>query len=109
MPAKSKITTITSQIQNVNQPIEIFENLQQAKDWFYKSSAQKCSEDYCSRVEYALILDENGENTRLKRTEEWPLDGSAQLYNERKIELIKKNKWGNNIPYEHTTSEDHLF
>ena len=103
-----KITTITSQIDNIGKPIVVFTNLQEAKDWFYTANAQKCSAEYCVRVEYALVTDQNGNCTKLKRTEEWAMDGSAQDYNNKKIELISAKDWNTNV-YDHEISGDHLF
>ena len=103
-----KTTTITSQIDDINKPIVVFKNLQEAKDWFYTANAQKCSAEHCIRVEYALVKDIDGNYTKLKRTEEWAWDGSAQVYNNRKIELISLADWNTNV-YDHETSEDHLF
>jgi hypothetical protein len=103
-----KITTITSQIDNTGKPIVVFKNLQEAKDWFYSANAQKCSAEHCIRVEYALVKDQNFNWTKLKRTEEWAEDGSAQVYNNKKIELIGIADWSTNT-YDHEISDDHLF
>jgi len=100
-----KVTTITSQI---NKSIVVFQTLQEAKDWFYTANAQRCSSTYCAKVEYALVSDHDGNHTKLKRTEEWALDGSAQVYNNRKIELISAGDWNNNV-YHHETVDEHLF
>ena len=100
-----KITTITSQI---NESTVLFNTLQEAKDWFYTANAQRCSSTHCVKVEYALLTDHDGNKTKLKRTEEWAMDGSAQTYNNNKIELISAGDWNNN-EYHHETSEDHLF
>ena len=103
-----KVTTITTQSNQHNQTEQVFDSLQQAKDWFYTNNAQKCSAEHCIRVEYALIADKHGRKTRLKRTEEWSLDGSAQTYNNRKIQLVNESDWSKN-PYKHERSSDHLF
>jgi hypothetical protein len=103
-----KTTTITSQVEGIDKLIVVFKTLQEAKDWFYTKNAQKCSAEYCIKVEYALQKDHDGNNTKLKRTEEWALDGSAQVYNNRKIELIGLADWNTNN-YHHETSDDHLF
>ena len=108
MPVNRKITTELAQKLTDDQTITIFENLQEAKDWFFTASAQKLSADYCLKVQWALVQDENGNNTKLKKTEEWGLDGSAQVYNNKKIELIDANNWMSNIFY-HDTTDNHLF
>ena len=108
MPVNSKITTVLTQKLKDNQTIKTFENLQEAKDWFFTANAQKLSADYCLKVQWALVQDENGNNTKLKKTEEWGLDGSAQVYNNKKIELIGVDDWNTN-DFHHETSDYHLF
>ena len=108
MASNHKITSITSQVSDGSTTPRVFNTLQEAKDWFYTSQAQQCSEDNTYRVEYALVADENGLNTKLKRTEEWQPDGQGQIYNNAKIQLIGEGNWNNNV-YTTEQSEDHIF
>ena len=104
----AKITTITSQIDDGSTALTEFSSVQEAKDWFYTAQAQQCSEDNSNRVEYQVMADGNGKNTILKRTEEWLSDGSGQVYNNAKIQLIDDGNWSAN-QYTSDLSDDHLF
>ena len=75
----AKITTITSQIDDGSTALTEFSSVQEAKDWFYTAQAQQCSEDNSNKVEYQVMADGNGKNTKLKRTEEWLSDGSSTI------------------------------
>jgi hypothetical protein len=108
----AKFTSIASQLDDGSTALVVFNSVTEAKNWFYTANAQQCSEDYTVRVEYGLVADGNGNNTQLKRTEEFDLSGNGQKYNNRKIELITANDWRNDSGAgigPTVDSSDHLF
>jgi hypothetical protein len=104
----NKFTVITSQIFDGSTALTVFSSIDQAKNFFYTTDALSCSDNYSSRVEYQLVADENGYNTKLKRTEGFDTSGIGDQYNEIKNDLLNAGNWGNN-PYTTTESADHLF
>jgi hypothetical protein len=109
----TKYTSIASQLDDGSTALTVFADIDTAKSWFYTANALQCSVDYCSRAEYALVADGNGQNTQLKRTEEFDNSGNGQLYNNRKIELIGAGDWRNDRGGKpigpSTESTDHIF
>ena len=105
MAVANKYTNIMSQIQDGSEPLTIFTTVQQAKDYFFTANAQQCAVDHSTQVEYALVADDNGDNTKLKRTLGFDLSGQGQDYNTRMIELISANDWGK-LPATSTVSVD---
>ncbi len=90
-------------------PLKVFNNLQEAINFYFTPNAQKCHIDHCTRVQYQVVKDENGQSTKLKRTMGFDLSGQGQVHNNKKIELIGKNDWGANPPYGNQEVSDHLF
>lgn len=122
MAVANKYTNIMSQVQDGSEPLTIFTTVQQAKDYFLTANAQQCAVDHSTQVEYALVADDNGDNTKLKRTLGFDLSGQGQDYNNRMIELITANDWGklsatsalsvdgsSLLNYSTAESSDHLF
>lgn len=112
MAVENKYTNIMSQYDDGSTALTIFTSVQQAKDYFLTANAQQCAADNCTQVEYALVADSNGDNTKLKRTLGFDLSGQGQTYNNRMIELINADDWGATLPYstvETTDDSEHLF
>ena len=117
MAVANKYTNIMSQHDDGSTALTIFANVAAAKDYFLTANAQKCAVDHSTQVEYALVADSNGDNTKLKRTLGFDLSGQGQTYNNRMIDLVEANDWGKPTttgltPYttvETTDTSEHLF
>ena len=125
MAVENKYTNIMSQHDDGSTALTIFTSVQQAKDYFLTANAQQCAVDNSTQVEYALVADDNGDNTKLKRTLGFDLSGQGQTYNNRMIELINADDWGGqyasritalvdagtlaNNPFSEAESSEHLF
>jgi len=101
-------TTITSQISDGSTPLTVFSTVDEAKSYFYTAEALACTADNTSRVEWQLVADENGDNTKLKRTEGFNTSGIGDTYNTTKTNLINAGNWTAN-PYTSELVDDHLF
>ena len=108
MSYHNKFTVITSQIFDGSTALTVFSSIDQAKNFFYTADALSCCDNHTSRVEYQLVADENGDNTKLKRTEGFDTSGIGDQYNTTKDTLLNAGNWANN-PYTTAVSEDHLF
>jgi len=104
----TKITTIMSQFDDGSTVPTVFNNVTEAKNWFYTADAQQCMNDNTTNVQFTLLADGNGQNTQLKKTEEWDMSGIGQIYQNQLISLIDADNWAANF---HVTSSstDHLF
>ena len=119
MAVAKKYTNIMSQHDDESTALTIFADVAAAKAFFFTANALKCAVDHSTQVEYALVADSNGDNTKLKRTLGFDHSGQGQTYNNRMIELISANDWGavfSDAPgcIEYTTVEttdasEHLF
>jgi len=109
MAVENKYTNIMSQHDDGSTALTIFTSVQQAKDYFMTANAQQCAVDNSTQVEYALVADDNGDNTKLKRTLGFDLSGQGQTYNNRMIELINADDWGATLPYSTADDSNHLF
>ena len=112
MAVANKYTNIMSQHDDGSTALTIFADVTAAKDYFLTANAQQCAVDHSTQVQYALVADSNGDNTKLKRTLGFDLSGQGQTYNNRMIELITAKDWGATIPYttaESTDASEHLF
>jgi hypothetical protein len=101
-------TTIFSQIDDGSTALTVFTSIDQAKSFFFTTSALAVIDTHTSRVEYQLVADANGDNTKLKKTEGFDTSGIGDTYNTQKDALLSSNNWGNR-GYIDETSTDHLF
>lgn len=113
----NKQTQILTQIDDLSTTIVVFANTDEAKSHFYTADALTVIDECCTNVQWALVADDNGDNTKLKVTFDFGTKGNwdisanddwAGQYNSRKTALLDSDGWGNNG---HTTesSTDHLF
>ena len=112
MAVENRYTNIMSQHDDGSTALTIFTSVQQAVDYFLTANAQQCAVDHSTQVQYALVADDNGDNTKLKRTLGFDFSGQGQEYNNRMIELITAGDWGATLPYttvETTDDSEHLF
>ena len=112
MAVVNKYTNIMSQHDDGSTALTIFADMEEAKNYFLTANAQQCAVDHSTQVQYALVADSNGDNTKLKRTLGFDLSGQGQTYNNRMIELINADDWGATLPYntvETTDDSEHLF
>ena len=112
MAVANKYTCIMSQHDDGSTALTIFANVEEAKNYFFTDNAQQCAVDHATQVQYALVADSNGDNTKLKMTLGFDLSGQGQTYNNRMIELLTANDWGATVPYstvETTDDSEHLF
>lgn len=109
MPAyHNTFTTINSQIDDGSTAPTVFATIDEAKSYFWTAEALAVVDTYTSRVEYQLVADANGNNTKLKKTEGFDTSGIGDNYNTQKDLLLSSNQWGKN-GYTKENSEDHLF
>jgi len=75
------------------------------------------NDECCTNLQWALVADANGDNTKLKVTFDFGTKGSFDItasndwagqYNSRKDALMSAGNWGNN-GYTTENSTDHLF
>ena len=112
MSVANKYTSTMSQHDDGSTVLTIFSTVQQAKDYFLSANAQQCITDNSTQVEWALVEDDDGNNTKLKTTVGFDLSGQGQAYNNRMIELINADDWGAGNHYttvEASDSSEHLF
>ena len=95
----------------------VFANTDDAQDFFFTSEAQAVMNETCTTLQWALVNDDDGLATSLKRTFEFGTKGTAGIdaaddwagqYNSRKTTLINAGGWGQNT-YTTTASDSHLF
>jgi hypothetical protein len=101
-------TKIFSQISDGSTPLIVFANVDEAKSYFFSADALSCIDSHTSQVAYQLVADENGDNTKLKKTEGFDTSGIGETYNTVKTALIEAGNWGIN-GYTIEDSTDHLF
>ena len=93
MAVEYKKTTIISQWEEDSTASQAFTTLDGAKDFYLTANAQECNEDHTTQVAYAIMADDNGNNTKLKMTLGFDNSGQGAAYNLRFIELLNANDW----------------
>jgi hypothetical protein len=92
----NKRTHILSQIDDGSTALQNFADVDAAKSYFYTTDALSVWETNCTNLQWALVADGNGDNTKLKITFDFgtkggqidPADDWAELYNTAKTNLI---------------------
>jgi len=96
-----------------------FANVNAAKAFIFTNDALTVMDECCTVLEWALVADDNGDNTKLKTTFAFGTKGTSDIaeaddwasqYNSRKTTLLNANNWikdsGNKFTF--TDSSDHL-
>jgi len=113
----NKQTSIFSQTDDGSTALTVFADTDTAKSHFFTTEALAVYDETCTTLQWALVADGNGDNTKLKVTYDFgvkgipniaPADDWAGQYNSRKQALIDSNGWAAN-GYTTEISTDHLF
>lgn len=75
----NKTTVITSQSPDSTQTYVNFANVQAAKDHFFSADAQTVYDECCTNLQWALVANEDSNNTMLKCTYDFGTKGSADI------------------------------
>lgn len=108
----NKQTTIFKQIDDGSTPLTVFADVDEAKTYFFTTSALTTTDTNATQLQWAL---HNGDK-ELKRTIAFGTKGAgtaagsdwADLFNAQKTALIDANDWAAN-GYEAEDSSEHLF
>ena len=113
----NKKTQILSQIDDGSTALTTHANIGAAKSFFYTADALTVFDECCTELQWALVADDNGDNTKLKYTMTFGTKGTAGIaaaddwsgqYNSRKTALIDGDGWSE-IGYTTADSSDHIF
>ena len=114
----NKQTKIISQVDDGSTSLTTFANVNAAKAFFFTHEALTVMDETCTVLEWALVADDNGDNTKLKSTFAFGTKGSpsiaeaddwASQYNSRKTALINSGGWTKvQNGFIFTDSSDHL-
>ena len=113
----NKKTSIFSQIDDGSTALTVFADTDTAKSHFFTTEALSVWDETCTTLQWALLADGNGDNTKLKVTFDFGTKGDPNIadaddwagqYISRMTALIDANNWANNG---FTTEEvdSHLF
>ena len=113
----NKQTSIFSQIDNESTALTVFADTDAAKSFFFTTEALAVWDETCTTLQWALVADGNGDNTKLKVTFDFGTKGAgtaeaddwAEQYNSRKTALINSNNWAGSFGFSYQSSTDHLF
>ena len=117
----NKQTKIASQIDDGSTALTTFEDVAAAKTFYFTDDALAVWEETCTRLQWALVADGDGNNTKLKFTFAFGTKGAGTAeaddwgmqYNSRKTVLINNNTWmklrldGPEFSIDNST--DHIF
>jgi hypothetical protein len=111
----NKQTKIASQVDDGSTALTVFANLAAAKTFYFTDDALVVWDETCTNLQWALVADDNGDNTKLKFTFDFGTKGGniaaaddwAGQYNSRKTTLIDNNTWMKLGVISEST--DHLF
>ena len=113
----NKQSSIFSQIDDGSTALTVFADTDTAKSHFFTTEALAVWDETCTTLQWALLADGNGDNTKLKVTFDFGTKGTpgiaeaddwAGQYNSRKTTLINLDGWSAN-PYTYESSTNHLF
>jgi len=114
----NKNTKIISQPSHDWATKQSFADTDAAKTFFFTDEALAVIDECCTNVQWALVADDNGDNTQLKYTFDFgtkgagtaPGDDWAEQYNTRKTALINSNGWIKpGVESIFTDDSNHLF
>jgi hypothetical protein len=120
----NKQTSIFTQIDGGDNPWgttwapTVFSTVDEAKSHFYTTEALAVWEETCTTLQWALVTDGNGDNTKLKVTFDFGTKGTPGIteaddwpgqYNSRKQALLDSDGWFNNPTTVTPDQPDHLF
>jgi len=75
----NKQTNITSQQNSSDVNRIVFNTVQEAKDHFFTADIQAVYDECCTNLQWALMADENGDNTKLKATYDFGTKGTPGI------------------------------
>jgi hypothetical protein len=113
----NKLTKILSQVDDGSTALTVFVNTDAAKSHFFTTEALAVWDECCTTLQWALLADANGDNTKLKVTFDFGTKGDPSIaeaddwagqYSSRTTALIDSNGWASNV-YTTEDSTDHLF
>ena len=116
----NKQTKIVSQIDDGSTALTTFANVEAAKTFYFTDDALAVWDETCTELQWALVADDNGDNTKLKYTFSFGTKGTAGIaeaddwaeqYNSRKTVLINNSTWmkSSAVEFSIAQSTDHLF
>ena len=113
----NKQTSIFSQIDDGSTALTVFADTDAAKSFFFTTEALAVWDETCTTLQWALVADGNGDNTKLKVTFDFGTKGAgtaeaddwSEQYNSRKTALINSNNWSGAFGFSHQSSTEHLF
>jgi len=114
----NKRTSHFSQVDDGSTALTVFADTDTAKSHFFTAEALAVWDECCTTLQWALLADGNGDNTKLKVTFDFGTKGTPNIaeaddwsgqYNSRKTALIDSNGWFKNPTTVTPDQEDHLF
>lgn len=115
----NKRTTHFSQVgDGIKIPLTVFANVDAAKSHFFTTEALTVWDECCTGLQWALLADDNGHNTKLKVTFDFGTKGTSDIaeaddwagqYNSRKTALSNSDGWFKNPTTATIDQTDHLF
>ena len=113
----NKRTKIISQKDDGSTALTVFSNVNEAKAFIFTDDALTMLDECCTVLEWALVADDNGDNTKLKTTFAFGTKGVgtaeaddwAEQYNTRKTNLKDANNYVKlSIGFLFEDSSDHI-
>lgn len=117
----NKRTTIHSQVDDGSTALVVFTSVDNAKSHIYTTNALAVWDECCTTLQWQLMADDNGDNTKLKVTWDHGTKGAsdqnaaddwAEQFRSRMTTLQNADDWINNPGATEiicTDSSDHLF
>jgi hypothetical protein len=114
----NKYTSHFSQVDDGSTALTVFADIDAAKSHFYTTEALAVWDECCTTLQWALLADGNGDNTKLKVTFDFGTKGTSGIaeaddwagqYHSRKATLIDSDGWFANPTTVTADQTDHLF
>ena len=114
----NKQTSIFSQEPDGSTVLTIFADVDSAKAHFFSTEALAVWDETCTALQWALVADGNGDNTKLKVTFAFGTKGTSGIteaddwagqYSSRKQALVDADNWFINHASAAIDQPDHLF
>jgi hypothetical protein len=114
----NKRTSHFSQVDDGSTALTVFADTDAAKSHFFTADALAVWDECCTTLQWALLADGNGDNTKLKVTFDFGTKGDPNIseaddwagqYNSRKQVLKDSDSWFNNPTTVTPDQTDHLF